>query len=76
MVRDQSQYFLKQNLMDLQGSASPSIRAAILAIYQLGEYGDRSSIQMLNDLMVNPQLAASAYTALRKIDARANAVTP
>jgi hypothetical protein len=52
------------------------MKAPLLAIDILGEYGDRSSSQVLNDLMLNPQLAVSASSALQRIEARANASVP
>jgi hypothetical protein len=75
-ARKQSEYFLKKNLIALQNSPSAPMKAPLLAIDILGEYGDRSSSQVLNDLMLNPQLAVSASSALQRIEARANASVP
>lgn len=73
-VSDRAGRFLKKNLSILQSSASDTIRGPLAAIEELAEYGDRSSSQVLNDLMVNPQLAVPAYSALQRIEARANGI--
>jgi hypothetical protein len=73
-VSDRSERFLKRNLSVLQSSTSQTMRAPLLAIDVLSEYGERASSQVLNDLMVNPQLAGSAYNALQRIEARANGI--
>jgi hypothetical protein len=75
-VRDRAQRFLKRNLSILQDSASNPMKAPLVAIDELAEYGDRSSSQVLNDLMINPHLAASSYSALQRIEARANGIVP
>jgi hypothetical protein len=75
-VSDRAERFLKRNLSILQSSASNTMRAPLVAIDELAEYGGQSSSQVLNDLMVNPQLAAPAYSALQRIEARANGIVP
>ena len=75
-VSDRAERFLKRNLSILQDSASNPMKAPLVAIDELAEYGNRSSSQVLNDLMVNPHLAAPAYSALQRIEARANGIVP
>jgi hypothetical protein len=73
---DRAERFLKKNLSILQSATSNTMRAPLVAIDELAEYGDRSSSQVLNDLMANPHLAAPAYSALQRIEARANGIAP
>jgi len=75
-VTDRAERFLKRNLSILQDSAPNPMKAPLVAIDELAEYGNRSSSQVLNDLMVNPHLAAPAYSALQRIEARANGIVP
>jgi hypothetical protein len=75
-VSDRAERFLKKNLSILQSATSNTMQAPLVAIDELAEYGDRSSSQVLNDLMVNPHLAAPSYTALQRIEARANGIVP
>jgi hypothetical protein len=75
-VSDRAERFLKKNLSVLQGSASNAMQAPLVAIDELAEFGNRSSSQVLNDLMVNPHLAAPAYSALQRIEARAIGIVP
>jgi hypothetical protein len=74
-VSERAERFLKKNFGVLVAASHP-MRAPLLAIDEIAEYGDGSSSQVLIDLMVNPQLATSAYAALRQIDARANGTLP
>jgi hypothetical protein len=73
-VSDRAERFLKKNLSVLQGSGSTAMQGPLLAINELAEYGEPSSSQVLNDLMVNPRLAAPAFSALQRIEARANGI--
>jgi hypothetical protein len=75
-VSDRAERFLKKNLSILQASALAAMPGPLLAIDELAEYGEPSSNQVLNDLMVNPRLAAPAYNALQRIEARANGIDP
>lgn len=75
-VSDRAERFLKKNLSILQSATSNPMQAPLAAIDELAEYGDRSSSQVLNDLMANPHLAAPAYSALQRIEARANGIVP
>jgi hypothetical protein len=75
-VSDRAERFLKKNLSILQSATSNPMKAPLAAIDELAEYGDRSSSQVLNDVMTNPHLAAPAYSALQRIEARANGIVP